>query len=215
MLTIQALHKHYDKHHVLKGIDANFEDGQVHGVIGLNGAGKTTFFNCVCGLIYYEGSISHSGEQLLKNTIAYVPTELFFFPRTKGKEYLDLIGHARGVKNINSHVTNTFDLPLNEYIDNYSTGMKRKLAVVGAMIGESDIYILDEPFNGVDIKSNLILKRLVLELKQQGKTVLLSSHIVSSLTELCDKVYMLQEGRFTKTYTPEEYSMIEHDMMEG
>jgi len=213
MLNIEKLNKYYGKHHVLKDLNVSFAPGQVHGIIGLNGAGKTTLFNCICGLLNYDGSISQNSIKLLKNHIGYVPTELYFFPRTRGIEYLQLIQHARGEQNIDQQVIDSFELPLDEYIDNYSTGMKRKIAFMGAMIGSSDIYILDEPFNGVDIKSNLVLKQEILKLKQQGKTVLLSSHIISSLTELCDDVYMLQDGRMDKHYTPAAYGEIEGDMM--
>lgn len=214
MLTIQSLNKYYGSHHVLKDLNASFAEGQVHGIIGLNGAGKTTFFNCICGLLDYEGTIKHSTITDLKNYIGYVPTEPYFFPRTKGREYLDFIRHARGEKEIDIRVLQSFDLPMNEYIDNYSTGMKRKIAFIGAMIGHSDIYILDEPFNGVDIKSNLVLKHHILELKRQGKTVLLSSHIISSLTELCDDVWMLQNGRMDRHYLPQDFDRIEEEMLQ-
>lgn len=213
MLTITSLNKYYGSHHVLKDLNASFAPGQVHGIIGLNGAGKTTLFNCICGLLDYEGTIAHTTIKDLKNHIGYVPTEPYFFPRTKGKEYLDLIRHARGEKETDNRIPERFDLPLNEYIDNYSTGMKRKIAFSAAMIGHSDIYILDEPFNGVDIKSNLVLKHHILELKAQGRTVLLSSHIISSLTELCDDVFMLKDGRMDKHYKPHEFGKIEADMM--
>lgn len=215
MLNIKALSKSYGNHHVLKGINASFAEGQIHGVIGLNGAGKTTLFNCICGMLDYEGSIEHSSISDLKNHIGYVPTEPYFFPRTKGKEYLEFIRHARGEKEIKQEVLSSFSLPMDEYIENYSTGMKRKIAFVGAMIGHSDIYILDEPFNGVDIKSNLLLKKNILKLKNKGGMVLLSSHIISSLTEICDDIYMLDDGKLDKHYTPGDYHKIEDDMMQG
>lgn len=214
MLSIKSLNKSYGAKQVLRKLSVSFEDGQVHGIIGLNGAGKTTFFNCLCDLLEYEGEIVHDTIGKLKNHIGYVPTEPYFFPRTKGKEYLDLIRHAKGEKNISESILSFFDLPLNEYVDNYSTGMKRKIAFMGAMIGSADIYILDEPFNGVDIKSNLVLKQKILELKKQGKTVLLSSHIISSLAELCDNVYMLKDGAISRHYQPAEYAEIETDMLE-
>jgi ABC-2 type transport system ATP-binding protein len=198
---------------VLKNLSVEFQEGQIHGIIGLNGAGKTTFFNCICGLLDYEGTITDTGISNLKNHIGYVPTEPYFFPRTKGKEYLEFIRHARGEKEINRQIMESFDLPMNEYIDNYSTGMKRKIAFMGAMIGHSDIYILDEPFNGVDIKSNLVLKQHILNLKNQKKTVLLSSHIISSLTEVCDQVYMLKNGQMEKHYQPQHFQEIEADML--
>jgi ABC-2 type transport system ATP-binding protein len=214
MLTIESLNKSYGSKHVLKNLSLSFADGQVHGVIGLNGAGKTTFFNCICGMLDYEGIIKHDRIETLKNHIGYVPTEPYFFPRTKGKEYLEFIRHAKEEQHIDAAVLQYFDLPLDEYVDNYSTGMKRKIAFMGAMIGSSDIYILDEPFNGVDIKSNLVLKKKILDLKAQGKMVLLSSHIISSLAEICDDVYMLKDGIITRHYMPEHFAEIETDMLE-
>ncbi len=214
MLKVEQLNKSYGTKHVLHGINVAFADGRVHGIIGLNGAGKTTFFNCICGLLEYDGSITHSSIGKLKDRIGYLPTEPYFFPRIKGNEYLEFIKHAKGVKQLDNELTTHFELPLHEYIEGYSTGMKRKLAFIGAMIGDSDIYILDEPFNGVDIKSNLLLKQHILRLKASGKTVLLSSHITSSLVELCDEVHLLKDGLFEKHYLPETFNLIEPDMMQ-
>lgn len=213
MLTVTNLHKSYRNNKVLKGLSANFADGLVHGIIGLNGAGKTTFFNCICGLLEYSGEIQYDEPVVLKNVIGYVPTEPYFFPRITGREYLEFLRHAKGEKELSTEVLEYFDLPLNEYIENYSTGMKRKLAFQGAMIGDADIYILDEPFNGVDIKSNLLIKKQILKLKEQKKTILLSSHIISSLTELCDEIHLLKDGRIERHYLPGTYDMIEHDML--
>lgn len=212
MLIIETLHKSYGSKPVLKGLSARFEKGLVHGIIGLNGAGKTTFFQSICGLQEYTGKIYDTELTSLKNHIGYVPTEPYFFPRIKGKEYLAFMQHAKNAPATNSMFS--FDLPLDEYVDNYSTGMKRKIAFLGAMTGSSEIYILDEPFNGVDIKSNLVLKQKILELRAAGKTILLSSHIISSLTEVCDEVHLLKDGVIHKHYFPDTYNKIEGDMME-
>lgn len=215
MLSITSLSKSYGSKLVLNDISIGFEDGKVHGIAGLNGAGKTTFFKCISGLESYSGSIAHPAYPILKNHLAYVAAEPYFFPRITGREYLEFIRHARDVPALSDSVTNLFDLPLDEYIHRYSTGMKRKLTFMGAMIGDAAIYILDEPFNGVDIQSNLQLKKKVQALKQSGKTVLLSSHILSSMVELCDAVHLLKAGRFVKSYQPEDYSILEEDMLLG
>ncbi len=214
MLTITSLNKSYGNKAVLKDINISFEDGKVYGIVGLNGAGKTTFFSCLSGLTDFDGTIEHKKYKPLKNYIGYVPTEPYFFPRTKGSEYLAFIKHAKGSTAINEVIPTIFDLPLDEYVDNYSTGMKRKIAFTGAMIGNSEIYILDEPFNGVDIKSNLVLKHKILELKAQKKTIFISSHIVSSLTELCDEVHLLKDGKFVISYAQADFNKIETDLME-
>ncbi|MDR3680891.1 MAG: ATP-binding cassette domain-containing protein [Flavipsychrobacter sp.] len=214
MITIKYMNKSYNKKTVLKDINASFVDGKVYGIVGLNGAGKTTFFNCLSGLIDFEGTITHDTLSPLKNHLGYVPTEPYFFPRTKGIEYLHFIQHAKGADAIAAALPAMFELPLDEYIDHYSTGMKRKIAFTGAMVGDAAIYILDEPFNGVDIKSNLVLKRKILELKEHQKTIFISSHIVSSLTELCDEVHLLKDGKFVLRYMPEQFDQIENDLME-
>lgn len=212
MLIVDNLTKSYGRKEVLKGISVQFSNGMIHGIIGLNGAGKTTFFQCICALQDFSGSISYSGPGLLKDRIGYVPTEPYFFPRIKGKEYLAFMRHAKGVP-AGSADDFTFDLPLDEYIDNYSTGMKRKIAFLGAMTGVSDIYIFDEPFNGVDIKSNLVLKQKILELKAAGKTILLSSHIISSLTDICDEIHLLKDGIMASHYLPDRYNEVETDLI--
>jgi ABC-2 type transport system ATP-binding protein len=214
MLTIKNLIKNYNSKSVLTGINACFEDGKVYGIVGLNGAGKTTFFNCLSGLLDFKGTIEHDTLKPIKNYIGYVPTEPYFFPRTRGIEYLRFIQHAKGVNYVEEALPAMFELPLDEYIDHYSTGMKRKIALTGAMIGNAEIYIMDEPFNGVDIKSNLMLKRKILELKAMEKTIFISSHIVSSLTELCDEVHLLKDGNFELRYLPQDFDRIEHDLME-
>lgn len=213
MLIVDTLVKSYGNKQVLKGVSAEFEKGLVHGIIGLNGAGKTTFFQSICGLVEYTGTISYDGDAFFKNKTSYVPTEPYFFPRIKGKEYLSFMQHAKSADTNCEDLAAKFEVPLEEYIDNYSTGMKRKIAVLGAMIGDTDIYIFDEPFNGVDIKSNLVLKQKIVELKSKGKTVLLSSHIISSLTELCDKIHLLKDGVIRKGYLPDMYHEVETDMI--
>lgn len=214
MLSIEHLQKSYGKKEVLRGISASFGGGLIHGIMGLNGAGKTTLFNCICGLLDHSGRIYADMPGLLKNIIGYVPTEPYFFPRTTGREYLEFIKHAKGVKDLSGELLHYFELPLGEYIENYSTGMKKKLAFLGAMVGDSEIYIFDEPFNGVDIKSNLLIKQQILKLRTQNKTILLSSHIISSLTELCDEMRLLKDGRLVKHYLPEAYHSVEADMLE-
>ncbi|MBL7717709.1 MAG: ATP-binding cassette domain-containing protein [Flavipsychrobacter sp.] len=213
MLTISNLSKRYGNKQVLRELSASFAEGRVHGIIGLNGAGKTTLFQCISGLLEYTGSVQYSKPGPLKNQIGYVPAEPYFFPRITGGEYLAFLAHAKGIKGAELPGSDTFELPLREYIEHYSTGMKRKLAIQGAMIGAADLYILDEPFNGVDIKSNLLIKQRMEELRAQGKTVLFSSHIISSLTEVCDEIHLLKDGRIARHYLPADYPAVESDLM--
>ena len=125
-----------------------------------------------------------------------------------GWEYLKLHCTARGIQREDYEEQNMFELPLNEYIEHYSTGMLKKLAFMALLLQKNDIYILDEPFNGVDIQSNIILSAVIQKLKSAGKTVLISSHIFSSLQENCDEICVLNNGTLEETVQKEDFSRL-------
>jgi ABC-2 type transport system ATP-binding protein len=176
MITVTNLSKSFGKHKVLQDINVSFTQGNVYGIIGENGAGKTTLFRCLAGLENHEGTVNFN-EGILKNIMGFLPTDLFFFSKITGKEYLQLLCNARKIKLDNIEEQNIFDLPLNEYAETYSTGMKKKLAITGILLQQNKVFILDEPFNGVDIQSNLLIKELILKLKSLNKIIIISSHI--------------------------------------
>lgn len=211
MLIIENLHKNFDKNTVLKNINIQFEEGRMYAIVGENGAGKTTLFNCITGLETYDGNIYDTNHKIVKNKIGYLPTSSYFFPKTTGQEYLNFCAKARGVSiEMNAHV-NVFDLPLNKYVDTYSTGMKKKLALTGVFIQRNDILILDEPFNGVDIQSNIMIKKIVQNLKKEGKTLILTSHIISTLTDMCDSIFLLKNCHLY-AYGKADFHHLENDM---
>ena len=107
---------------------------------------------------------------------------------------------------------NIFDLPLDQYADNYSTGMKKKLALTAILLQENDYFILDEPFNGVDIQSNLILIEIIRKLKDLNKTIILSSHIFSTLQETCDEIHLLRKGEQVKSVQQADFHTLEEEM---
>lgn len=211
MIRIEKLSKSYGKHNVLNSIDISFEKGKVYGVVGENGAGKTTLFKCIAGLESYSGQI-HSDFEQLKDVIGFLQTEPFFFSKITGEEYIRLLTNARHVSLTNLKAKNIFDLPLNQYASTYSTGMKKKLALTAVLLQENQVFILDEPFNGVDIQSNLVITEIIKELKSLGKTVIISSHIFSTLTETCDEIFLLKAGEIAKRVTQNEYSNLEAEM---
>jgi len=197
MIKIEGLSKKYGENQVLKNINLNFEIGKVYGIVGENGAGKTTLFNCLVGLENYEGTISSSFKKL-KDHVGYLQTESHFFSKITGEEYIQFFANARNIKIKNIKEKNIFDLPLNQYASTYSTGMKKKLALTAILIQNNDFFILDEPFNGVDIQSNMIISEIIFKLKSLGKTILLSSHIFDTLAKTCDEIHVLDNGVFTK-----------------
>src|SRR5690606_16503530 len=134
----------------------------------------------------------------------FLETEYFFYSYMKGREYLELLSAKNDHFDIEKW-NGIFELPLHELIDTYSTGMKKKLAFLGVLALDRPVLILDEPFNGVDVESNEKLFQILLRLKNTGKIILLSSHILSSLTGICDKISCLEEGTFLKTYSQGEF----------
>ena len=213
MIKIKGLGKYYGKNEVLKGINMEFSRGKVYGIVGENGAGKTTLFRCIAGLESYNGEII-SEIQPLKNHLGLLLTEPFFFSKITGKEYIRLLCNARNKKNINIDQKNIFDLPLNQYASTYSTGMKKKLAITAILLQENECFILDEPFNGVDIQSNIILTEIILKLKELNKTVLVSSHIFSTLSDTCDEIHLLRKGEQIKSVQKVNFKFLEQEMKE-
>ena len=211
MIKIKNLSKSYGKKQVLSAINLEFEKGKVYGVVGENGAGKTTLFRCISGLETYEGEISTDFDKL-KNHLGFLLTDPFFFTKMTGMEYIQLLANARDVKLSKIKDKNIFDLPLDQYASTYSTGMKKKLALTAILMQENEMFILDEPFNGVDIQSNLIIVEIIKELKSLGKTVIISSHIFATLAATCDQILLMQKGTITRTVGEQDFDQLEIDM---
>lgn len=211
MLAIRNLSKKYGTIEVLKNINIEFDKGKVYGIVGENGAGKTTLFRCISNLENYEGEIS-SNPNPIKNHLGLLLTEPFFFQKITGKEYIQLLCNARKVKMNDIANRNIFDLPLNQYASTYSTGMKKKLALTAILLQDNDFFILDEPFNGVDIQSNIIITEIIHKLKALDKTIILSSHIFSTLSDTCDEIHLLSNGSFIKSVQKADFQALETEM---
>lgn len=213
MIKIEKLSKFYGKKQVLNTIDLEFKKGKVYGIVGENGAGKTTLFRCISGLENYIGNIS-SDFNKLKDHLGLLLTEPFFFSKITGKEYIQLLANTRQIKLSNIENKNIFDLPLNQYASTYSTGMKKKLALTAILLQENDLFILDEPFNGVDIQSNLIITEIIKKLKKLKKTVIISSHIFSTLADTCNEIYLMKNGEIIKKVEQIDFNNLEKEMKE-
>ncbi|MBC7747400.1 MAG: ATP-binding cassette domain-containing protein [Methylotenera sp.] len=213
MIKIEGLSKSYGANKILSNISLTFTAGKVYGIVGENGAGKTTLFKCITGIEKHSGIIT-SNLQPLKNYIGYLPTEPFYFSKITGREYIQLLCNARNKKLENLELKNIFDLPLDQYAITYSTGMKKKLALTAILLQENQYYIFDEPFNGVDIQSNIIILEILMELKKMGKTLIISSHIFSTLSDVCDEILLLKNGEFTRKACKEDFKKLEQEMKE-
>ncbi len=187
MIQLVEISKAFGSHVVLDRLSFTFEDNKVYGIVGKNGSGKTTLFHCMTGLESCKGEIV-SERRPLKNHIGYLPTELFFYKLMTGMEYVQFVCNARNQKIENIAARNIFELPLNDYISTYSTGMKKKLALFAILLQDVPYYIFDEPFNGIDFQSSVLVFDIIKALKQRGKTVIMSSHIYTNLTQTCDEI---------------------------
>lgn len=211
MIKIRGLSKSFGNNEVLKNINLEFSTGHVYGIVGENGAGKTTLFRCIAGLEGYDGEIIAEPAPL-KNHLGLLLTEPFFFSRITGREYIRLLCNARNKPDADIDGKNIFDLPLNRYASTYSTGMKKKLALTAILLQENEYFILDEPFNGVDIQSNIILSEIIRKLKELNKTVLISSHIFSTLSETCDEIHLLRKSEQVRSVRKAEFKSLEDEM---
>ena len=120
--------------------------------------------------------------------------------------------NARNIEKTNIEDKNIFNLPLNQYASTYSTGMKKKLALTAILLQENDCFVLDEPFNGVDIQSNIIITEIISKLKELRKTIIISSHIFSTLAETCDEIHLLKNGELIKKVFKQDFSKLETEM---
>lgn len=204
MLELKNLHFGFGRQLLFNGFDISFSVNGLHGVLGKNGAGKTSLFRLLYGHYQTDASLSFNGQPITKGDISYLETENFFYEYIKGAEYLSLINKDH--PQIAAYAE-LFDLPLDEYAHNYSTGMKKKLAIVGCLIQDRPILILDEPFNGVDLMGNELILGLLNKIKSH-KTIIVSSHILSTLVEHCDDIYLLDKGILKGRYKPSEYDKL-------
>ena len=198
MLEINNLHVSYKKDNpILKGFDLSIHKGEICGVLGMNGAGKTTLFNAIYGFTPpAQGKITLQDQALHHTHISFLETQNYFYPYMKGIEYLQLV--TKGA--YNPKLNQIFELPLDRLIDTYSTGMKKKLAFWAVFELERAVVILDEPFNGIDIEGVECLYNLILEMRRRGQVVLISSHVIETLTRICDRIAYLNGGKIEKTY---------------
>jgi len=212
MIKIENLKVNYsNNNNVLNELCLEISSNTIHGLVGLNGSGKTTLLNTIFGLKNkILGTIQYNDENIKRNNIAYLETTNYFYPRITGKEYLNILKTQNA--NFDSDKWNTlFELPLNKLIDDYSTGMKKKLALMGIICLNREVLILDEPFNGVDLETVQKIKTLLLKLKIK-KTIIITSHILESLLPICDSISYLNDGKIEFTKGKKNFSEIENEI---
>jgi ABC-2 type transport system ATP-binding protein len=212
MISIKNLSIEFSNNPVLNNISIDFSAHQIHGIVGLNGAGKTTFFNSLSTNLKPDtGQLTFNEAAITNKEIAYLETTNYFYSRITGKEYLEIFKQTN--LDFNLEALQAFlKLPLDELIETYSTGMKKKLALLGVLKQDKKIFLLDEPFNGLDLETNKILEIIIVALKEKEKTIFVSSHIIDPLLKVCDEIHFLENGQFTKTFDKANFYRIEEEL---
>ncbi len=204
MIEIKDLHKKFGRNEVLKGIDLTIARGGIFSVLGPNGSGKTTLIKAVLGMVIPDsGTISIEGENLknnykYRNNIDYLPQIANFPENLNVSELIAMIKDMRSAKNTNEEeLIEMFKLQpfLNKKLSRLSGGTKQKVNIVLAFMFNSPLIILDEPTNGLDPISHLRLKNLINSEKEKGKTILITSHILSFVEQISDEIVFLLEGK--------------------
>ncbi|WP_400191137.1 ATP-binding cassette domain-containing protein [Hymenobacter sp. B81] len=217
MISIRQLRKAYGPHQVLRNVSLNLRPGTIHGLVGANGAGKTTLINCLYGLVAdYQGQVLETTGLPIRPYTGLLPYEPWFYPRLTGREYVEFCLQARGLPRRGIEGWNELlELPLDQYAEEYSAGMKKKLALLALLVQNFRYLILDEPFNGLDLSANLLLKEILLRLRTQGTGLLLTSHLLGALTEICDEITVLSGGVVQRHYQATEFGTLANDLLDS
>ena len=214
MLKVNHLSFSYEKKSVLENISFEVKNGEILGILGLNGAGKSTLLNLIAGFLpLQQGTIQFQNEVLGQQSIAMLETHNYFYPHLTAQEYLHIFVKDGQMVDLQSWAE-MLDIPLNQEIEGFSTGMKKKLALLSILILDRPIMIFDEPFNGLDLESSFLLKEIIAKLKEKGKVIILTSHILETLTGICDKVLWLKRGSVERIFESSTFENIEKILKE-
>lgn len=209
MLYINDLTKNYGSFTAVNHLTLHIPEGDLFGFVGPNGAGKTTTIRIVCGLLRASaGSViigntaASTGSRQMKRLIGYVPDFFGVYDNLKVREYMDLYGsmygmYTRDIANLTDDLLELVNLSDKKevYVDTLSRGMKQRLCVARALLHNPKLLILDEPSSGLDPRARVEMKELLKNLHSMGKTIVISSHILSELSEMCNSIGIMNRGQ--------------------
>ncbi|PBQ32602.1 hypothetical protein CNR22_12745 [Sphingobacteriaceae bacterium] len=212
MITAKIPLFRYKEEIILKDLDKTFESKKTHGIVGLNGTGKTTFFNLLAGFIKDNSCVFlKDNKKIYKKDIAFIDADVFFYPKLTAKEFLSVFPNTNPTYN-EEKLAALFKLPLAGFMEDFSTGMKKKLFLQSQIKQDKQLYILDEPFNGLDLETNKILEVIIGILNERGKTVFISSHILDPLLTVSHQIHYLKEKTLFRTYEKNEFHLIQNEL---
>ncbi len=207
-IDVRGLHKSFGRTHALDGLDLAVGDGEVHGFLGPNGSGKSTTIRILLGLLRADsgraellGGDPWRDAARLHRSLAYVPGDVALWPNLTGGEVIDLLGRLRGGLDEarRAELLERFDLDPTRKARAYSKGNRQKVALVAALASDAPLLILDEPTSGLDPLMEQVFRACTRQMQREGRTVLLSSHILSEVESLCDRVTIIRAGRTVST----------------
>lgn len=218
MLRIENLTKKYGEKKAVDSLSLTIAPGEIYGFIGHNGAGKTTTIKAVCGIldfdsgeIYVDGTSIKADPLKCKREIAYIPDNPDLYDFYTGVKYLNFIADIYGIpsdvrKERMRRYCDMFELTpeLARPINEYSHGMKQKLAVISALIRSPKLWLLDEPFVGLDPKAAHTLKQIMREVCDGGGAIFFSTHVLEVAEKLCDRIAIIKNGRLVVSGTTDE-----------
>ncbi len=209
-LELEVVHKRFGQTRALDGLDLRVTTGEVHGLLGPNGAGKTTAIRVLLGLLRADagtvrllgGDPWREGPELHRR-LAYVPGDVTLWPTLSGGEVIDLLGRLRGDLEParRDALLERFDLDPTKKGRAYSKGNRQKVALIAALASTAELLILDEPTAGLDPLMEAAFRECVAEIRAEGRTILLSSHILAEVEAVCDRVSIIRSGRTVETGT--------------
>jgi ABC-2 type transport system ATP-binding protein len=210
VISVAGLVKIFGPTRALDGLDLSVEAGEVHGFLGPNGSGKTTTIRVLLGLLRSDGGEARllGGDPWrdaveLHRRLAYVPGDVSLWPKLTGGEVIDLFARLRGDvdERRRDDLIRRFELDPTKRARTYSKGNKQKVALVAALASSAELLILDEPTAGLDPLMEAVFQACIQEVREQGRTVLLSSHILAEVEALCDRVSIIRAGRTVESGT--------------
>jgi ABC-2 type transport system ATP-binding protein len=209
-ISIAALSKSFGSAKALDRLDLSVATGEVHGFLGPNGSGKTTTIRVLLGLLRPDaGQVRMLGGDpwddavALHRRLAYVPGDVTLWPSLTGGEVIDLLGRMRGGldRRRRDDLLERFDLDPRKKARTYSKGNRQKVALIAGLASNAELLLLDEPTSGLDPLMESVFQQCIHEVKRQGRTVLLSSHILAEIEALCDRVSIIRLGRTVESGT--------------